>query len=432
MRGGGALHGGAVAVVGTGPAGEAAGRRLLSGGLRVTFFDEQPRTGGNIGRVHQAALRTPLEAELDSRTGAELLSGARVLSVEADGTVRYEHRGRLAEQQFTAVILACGAYDLHHPLPGCPHPRVSSAGALQALLKGQGCVPEGGVIVAGAGPFLYVVADGLSRAGARVTHVLDRLTRSDYLRLARHGIGVPADAVAFAALRWRLFRAGVGVVQGASLAAVEDDDAVLADGRRLPFDRLGISDLFVPQTQLARTAGCRLAYSAEGGYWFVDTDDFGRSSVPGVLVCGEGQGVRGWRHARVSGELAAAAVMRDLGETSPGAVQDLIRARRSLARFGRALEGRARARETRPAAEAVLCACEDATVGQVNEGVALGLDDLSSIKVVTRCGMGPCQGRYCEPLVARCIEQAGGRPRAALNQQALTRPVSAGEFARER
>ena len=79
--------------------------------------------------------------------------------------------------------------------------------------------------------------------------------------------------------------------------------------------------------------------------------------------------------------------------------------------------------------DATLCACEQVSVRRVQEAVALGLDDLSSIKVVTRCGMGPCQGRYCEPLVARVIEQAGKTPRAPLHQHVLTRPMPARDFA---
>lgn len=426
----GAVTDATVAVVGTGPAGDAAGRRLLSAGLGVAFLDEQPRTGGNIGRVHQSAAATALEADVAAHPAAELMAGARVLGVGADGLIRFEHRGSVRERRFAAVVLACGAYDLHHPILGCPHPGVSTAGALQALLKGQGCVPEGEVIIAGAGPFLYVVADGLVRAGARVTRVVDRLTATDYLRLAPHGITVPGNALEFAGVRWRLRRAGVGVVSGVSVTAVAPSRVSLSDGRDWPFDHLGLSELFVPQTQLARTAGCRLRYRREGGYWFVDTDDCGRTSVPGVLVCGEGQGVRGWRHARVSGELAALAVLEDRGVAVP-VPRRLRRTRRRLARFGGALEARVRARDPAPVEEAVICACEGTTVGDVTASISLGLDDLSSIKVVTRCGMGPCQGRYCEPLVARCIELAGGVPRAALNQHALTRPVPAGEFARD-
>lgn len=415
------------AVIGTGPAGEAAGRALLDAGAGVTWVDEQPRTGGNIGRVAVAAATTPLEAVAAGAGGAELLTDTAVLAVAPDGQVTLDDGSGPRTRTFDAVILACGAYDLHHPLPGCPDPRVTSAGSLQALLKGQGLRPAGRVIVAGAGPFVHVAAAGLAAAGARVTHVVDRLTRADELRLAPWGLAMPANALELVATRRRLRAHGTRIVAGRSMTAMTATGAELDDGTTLACDHLGLTELFAPQTQLARTAGCRQRYSRAGGYWVTDTDARGRTSVAGIYVCGEGQGVRGWRHAAVSGRLAAASVARDLGlRPASGRIGDRLR-RRVFAHFGEALERAQRRREPlRPRADAVVCPCEGATVGQVNAAIELGLDDLSSIKVTTRCGMGPCQGRYCEPLVSRLVEHAGRTPRAPLRQRAFTRPATAG------
>ena len=415
------------AVIGTGPAGEAAGRALLDAGAAVTWVDEQPRTGGNIGRVATAATTTSLEAAVASVAGAELLTDTAVLAVTPDARIVLDGGSGPHTRAFDAVILACGAYDLHHPLAGCPDPRVTSAGSLQALLKGQGLRPAGPVVVAGAGPFVHVAALGLVAAGARVTHVVDRLTRADELRLAPWGLAMPASALELVATRQRMRARGTRILSGRSVTTLTATGAELDDGTMLACNHLGLTELFAPQTQLARTAGCRQRYSRAGGYWVTDTDARGRTSVGGIYVCGEGQGVRGWRHATVSGRLAAAGVARDLGLRPPRArIGDRIR-RRVFARFGEGLERAQRRREpARPRADAVVCPCEGATVGQVNAAIELGLDDLSSIKVTTRCGMGPCQGRYCEPLVNRLIEHAGRTPRAPLRQLDFTRPATAG------
>jgi NAD(P)H-nitrite reductase large subunit len=419
-------------VIGTGPAGEAAGRALLAAGAGVTWIDEQPRSGGNIGRIAPTAATTALEADAASAGTAELLSDTAVLAVAPDRRVTLEAGSGPYTRAFDAVILACGAYDLHHPLPGCPAARVTSAGSLQALLKGQHLRPAGRVIVAGSGPFIHVAAAGLVAAGARVTHVIDRLTRADERRLAPWGVTMPANALELVATRRRLRARGTRILTGRSVATVNADGLELDDGTALPCDHLGLTELFAPQTQLARTAGCHQRYSHAGGYWVTETDLDGRSSVAGIHVCGEGQGIRGWRHAAVSGRLAAAAAARDLG-LRPAPVRRGDRLRQcAYARFGEALERAQRRRE--PAslpADAIVCPCEGATVGQVNAAIDLGLDDLSSIKVTTRCGMGPCQGRYCEPLVCRLIERTGRTPRAPLRQRAFTRPATAGALAAE-
>lgn len=416
-----------VAIVGTGPAGEAAARGLVARGAEVVLFDEQPRSGGNIARVRTNAGATPLEQFCAAVDGARLQAGTRVLSVESTGRVWFDAgRGAVAED-FDSVVLACGAYDVHDPIPGLPAPGVSSAGGLQAMLKGQGVVPGGEVVIAGSGPFLQVVAAGLLKAGAHVTQVLDRLRFTDYLRLAPWGAGIPGNSLEFAQTRWSLARAGVPVRHGVRVAAVGAGELTTESGEILRFDHLGLTERFIPQTQLARTAGCALRFDEAGGYWVVDTDAAGRTSQSRVYVIGEGQGIRGWRHARLSGQRVAPALMADLAGGALGAAKATWR-QAFLVGFGRALE-QAQARRARqtPAAEAVICPCEGARVRQVDEAVALGLTDLSSVKVVTRCGMGPCQGRYCEAQVADRIRAAGQTPRGALNQRAFSRPVAVSE-----
>jgi hypothetical protein len=59
----------------------------------------------------------------------------------------------------------------------------------------------------------------------------------------------------------------------------------------------------------------------------------------------------------------------------------------------------------------------------VRQAIAAGLADLGSLKIVTRCGMGNCQGRYCEPLICRLFAAAGVEPRSPLTQKGMVRPV---------
>ncbi|RZU99348.1 NAD(P)/FAD-dependent oxidoreductase [Spiribacter vilamensis] len=416
-----------IAIVGTGPAGAAAARGLVARGASVTLFDEQPRSGGNIHRVGATSEPTALETFARTSAHVELRTATRVLSTEAGGRVWFDGGDGAESEDFDAIVLACGAYDVHDPVPGLPAAGVSSAGALQALVKGQGIVPSGSVVIAGSGPFLSVVAAGLVRTGVAVTHVLDRLRWSDYLRLAPWGVGLPGNSVEFLQTRQRLWRSGVNVRHGVGVSDVAEGRVITDTNELIPFDHLGLSERFVPQTQLARTAGCRLEHDPVGGYWAVVTDAVGRTSQPGIYVIGEGQGIRGWRHAELSGERVAPAIMADQrGESSPRPAGS--GRRRFLIGFARGLERRQRARATeRLRPDAVICPCEGTRVEAVDEAVALGLADLSSVKVVTRCGMGPCQGRYCEPQVTDRICAAGATPREALNQRAFSRPVSVAE-----
>jgi len=414
-----------VGIVGAGPAGAAAAGVLAVAGIAHDVYDEAPRSGGNLDRRRFDAPQSALER--GSGIG-RFIAGATVLAVTAERVVEFTRGGVIEQRPYAAVFLCTGAYDLQLPSRG----RVaasSSAGALQALLKGQGIVPRGRVVLSGSGPFLTIVGADLVRAGAEVTDIVDAVALHDYATLLRHVITQPATLVQFLRALAALRRAGTRLQFGAPAAAVDGQSLRLADGRLLPFDWLGVSDCFAPQTQLARTAGCRQAYSRDGHYFYTASDLDGRTDRPGIYVCGEGQGVRGGAHARASGALAACAWLADVGRTVP---QDVARLRRRAARlrgFGEALE-RIMNRPVRPIADDEwVCGCERVTAGTVRRAIAAGLADLPSLKIVTRCGMGNCQGRYCEPLLCRLFAAADLEPRTPFTQKNLVRPVRAFDLA---
>ena len=49
----------------------------------------------------------------------------------------------------------------------------------------------------------------------------------------------------------------------------------------------------------------------------------------------------------------------------------------------------------------VLCRCEDVTREKIRECIENGCRTIDEIKRVTRAGMGPCQGRTCQMLIAQ-------------------------------
>lgn len=411
------LHTSTAAIVGAGPAGAAVSEILSGAGVPHDLFDEQPRTGGNLGRRRFDAPPTPVEDNPLCR----LYAGTRVLRVSPRLEVEWDDDATLQRQGYDVVFLCAGAFDGMLPRAGC-HATWSSAGALQALLKGEGIVPEGRVLICGSGPFLHIAGADLARAGAQVAAVVDAMPLSAYVKLLPWSRWDSLKIMLGAQLALR--RAGADLHFGARVAELGRHSATLDDGTRIAFDHAGITDFFCPQTQLARSAGCTQAWSRSGRYFFTPVDADYRSSARSVFVCGEGAGVRGGEHARLSGLIAALAYLGDLKIAAPMKRAALQREAQNLARFGLALEAAMAAHEPCPADGAWACVCERVSTGAVRQAVADGLEDLSSIKIVTRCGMGTCQGRYCEPLVGRLIEASGATPRAPLNQKALTRPLA--------
>ncbi len=73
----------------------------------------------------------------------------------------------------------------------------------------------------------------------------------------------------------------------------------------------------------------------------------------------------------------------------------------------------------------IICRCSDVTLGDIRRLIAEGYTSFDEIKRITRCGMGPCQGKTCQQLIQREIAMATGQPIAALRDQ-TTRPPATG------
>ena len=57
----------------------------------------------------------------------------------------------------------------------------------------------------------------------------------------------------------------------------------------------------------------------------------------------------------------------------------------------------------------IVCKCENVTLKDVIDAIEKGYTDLESLKRYLRIGMGPCQGLYCLPIVARELMKRTGK-----------------------
>jgi NADPH-dependent 2,4-dienoyl-CoA reductase/sulfur reductase-like enzyme len=396
---------------------------------------------------------TALRTALTSDPGCELVPQAQVWLVERDDAgppaVHVligppDGNGR-THRVFTpsALVLATGAHERTLPFPGWDLPGVFSAGAAQALAKGERVAVGRRVLVAGAGPFLLPVAASLVRTGARVLGVLEasgwsriragwgtrptelfraRSTATELLGyardLARHRIPYRAATAVVAAH-------GRDRVEAVTVARLDPDWApVPGTARRVEVDAVCVSHGFVPRSELAIAAGCRI--DADGS---VIADVDGRTSVPSVFAAGEIAGVGGVDLAVAEGRLAGTAAAGGTADRSH--YQD----RSVYAGFAARIEA---AHGIRPGwaqwlgDDTVICRCEEVTAAELRSAAeATGSRGLRSLKLSTRAALGVCQGRMCgrsvEELLARTSGdlldpgRTAGRPIAA--------PVRLGELA---
>lgn len=423
-----------VVVVGAGPAGLAAARAAASASARVTLLDAADGLGGQYWRHlpaerpagregllhHRWATFGELDAALRAHPDVTVLPSAQVWSLERlDAGIRLnvlvgepDGVGREAlVLEPDALVLATGAHDRTLPFPGWQLPGVYSAGAAQALAKGERVAVGRRVVVAGAGPFLLPVASSLLQTGADVVGVheagrLGSLARgwlnrpwelagaagkagelTGYVRdLARHRVPWrPGEAVVAAH--------GDGRVEAVTVARLDERWAPVAGTERLVVaDAVCVSHGFTPRLELAIAAGCDLTPSR-----FVVVDDTQATSVPGVWAAGEVTGIGGADAALAEGTVAGTAAAG--GDTGTGAARAAGRARtrvRGLAARIEAAHGIRGGWTGWLRDDTVVCRCEETTYGRVREVVELtGSREPRSVKLTSRAGLGPCQARMC-------------------------------------
>ena len=453
-----------LAVIGAGPAGLAATLAAAARGVRVTLIDSAVEAGGQFYRqpAPELGARRPQALHHQWRTWERLRDGLRT-HVQA-GTVSHltdhhvwfverrnptgltVHALRGPEQEepvevrADAVLLATGGYEKVLPFPGWTLPGVVTAGGAQAMLKGGLALPGRIAVVAGTGPLLLPVATGLAAAGTTVAALVDSADPTAFLRRSRALSAQPgkvAEGARYAAellrhrvrtlLRHTVVEAhGTERLEAVTIAALDRDGRVRPDARRrLVCDTLAVGHGMLPHTDLADALGCRV----DGTDVYADAEQ--RTDVPGVWAAGETTGIGGAALSLAEGHIAGRSVAARLAgrEPDPGDWAAAARTRTKLRAFFAAVDS-----VYAPPAhwaeqvtdDTVVCRCEEVSAGAVREAVhELGAGDLRTVKLLTRAGMGWCQGRVCGPGVAGvagCAETAGRRP--------FARPVPLGVLAR--
>jgi BFD-like [2Fe-2S] binding domain. len=71
----------------------------------------------------------------------------------------------------------------------------------------------------------------------------------------------------------------------------------------------------------------------------------------------------------------------------------------------------------------IVCRCEDLSLKDVRELIDQGFQSIDEIKRISRCGMGPCQGRGCRQVVAQEIAAATGKKLDEIEMPKFRPPV---------
>lgn len=448
-------------IVGAGPAGMSAALTLNAYDVAPLVLDRGNRAGGQIFR---SAAGSPLpDASIlgpDYTTGADLIAAyeasntqhiasADVWHIGQDGTVLFSQDGETAQAQAREFLLCPGAIERPMPIPGWTLPGVMTAGAAQVMLKSDALVAEGAVF-AGSGPLLYLIVAQYLRLGVKVRALVDTTPRENYLHAARlglSGLAMPAMLKKGLSLLAEIRRADVPVYRNINQLEVMGDTC--ATGLRIQTSKraveLAADTIFLhhgvmPNANMTRALSLDHNWDDAQLTWHVKRNPFGQSSLPHIAVAGDAARITGADGAQCEGRIAALNILTRLGRISEQKRDQLaapdLKLLRKLAKFRKFIDQLYRPLESLRLPQSdntLVCRCEDRTMADLRTGFDAGAKDPNALKSLTRCGMGPCQGRQCGPIVSQLLSNWRNDPIEKVGYYRLRSPqrlLSLAEFSR--
>ena len=418
-------------IIGTGPAGISAAITAAKSGIEVTVLGEDPRIGGQIFRQ----IIPPLQAQrhyietqnqiLFRRLNKELekvhihfLSNTVVWGIFEDKIIATDSKDHPLIKA-KKLLIAEGAYETPVAFPGWTLPGVMTLGGIQILLKSQGVIPQGKILIAGTGPLLYFTAAQLVKNGANVIGVLEASPLSQWMKWIFQLMRSPK-------LLWKgiqylliLKKHRVPVYYSHVVVKAQGEEHLekivfaKADKHWKPLRRtektmkvdiLGLNWGFVPSTIFSHMAGCEHECDPLMRWWIPKTNSNYETLREGIFVAGDCTGIGGVKLAVLEGKIAGTEVSFQLGRISKlMADRHQARLKKSLSRqqwyyeFLRKIYAFRSGLLHLLSDDTIICRCEEIDYKTITKIIEDGARHIDQIKRLLRVGMGRCQGRFCYP-----------------------------------
>lgn len=435
-----------IGIIGAGPAGINAAIQLAKFGLRSTIIDENPSLGGAIFRQPQNVKNnTVLNTDKTKQRFQKLLKQFEkykehfsflfesevVGTFESEQEVALLRNGKLERYKFDKLIINTGCFERAQPFPGWTLPGVMSVGGAQLQVKSGLVKPGQNIVLVGTGPLLLLAATQLHKSGVKVKGVFEAGRRIDLIKelpMLLSNIPLLIDGLKYlqylkasnvpVKFGWGIVEAlGEKEITHVKVAPFDKKwRPIIPQAKTIETDCLGVEYGFVSRSELTQLLECNCKYMEQSGGLVPIVDEWQRSSKAGIYVAGDSVGVYGSEAAEEEGKIAALGCLIDceiinVVEASKASkrnrriISKLIEFRQAFEKFSELRPGLL----DLPRADTTICRCEDVKLESISNAINQGVNDMITLKMVTRIGMGDCQGKMCGSFCHEYLKNKTGR-----------------------
>lgn len=315
-----------ILVIGAGPAGLCAAKAAADLGAKVLVCERDELPGGQLvkqthkffGSEKQHAgergyqIGQMLVEQVTTHPNITFWADTTVLGAYEDGIITCLHEDKHVKIRPQRTIICTGAAEKFLNFPGNDLPGIYGAGAVQTLMNVAGVKPAERVVMVGAGNIGLIVSYQLMQAGVKVVQLVEAAPQiGGYLvhasKLRRAGVPIRTGYSIKEAY-------GENALEGVILTQLDEKwQPIPGTEEDVPCDTLCLAVGLTPLTEICWQAGCDMAYIRELSGHVPLVNDRLETSVPGIFVAGDADGIEEASAAMVEGRLAGNAAAGSLG-----------------------------------------------------------------------------------------------------------------------
>ena len=439
-------------IIGSGPAGLNAAITAANLGAQVTIIDENPQIGGQIFRQNPPEISRIKHLDKQSEDTFEKLnqkikhsnikiySSSTVWGIFEKEETQAQNNSEINSKIIATdnreipliearnLLIASGTYEMPVIFPGWTLPGVMTLGSIQILLKSQGVIPEGRVVITGTGPFLYLSASQLIENGANVIGIVEASSMFDWYTWGMQLLRFPSIMLKGIKCLRKIKKAGIHIYFGHMVVEAKGKDKIREvtiaqvdsqwspkspKKKTLQTDLLGVNFGFMPSSYLTHLSGCKHNFDLEQFCWISQFNDVYKTSEKNVFVAGDNTGIGGDKMASIEGKIVGIEVSRLLGKLAKEKAnlihKPLLKKLKSYNWYKNHLN---KIYKFKPGFfniltdETTICRCEEVDYKSIKEILEdPSSRNLKSLKNILRTGMGRCQGRFCYPTIMKILSR---------------------------